>query len=134
MNLLTKISTIMTTELVTVTIHTPVTVAIELLGRHGVHHLPVLTPEGGLAGILSHSDFLKLSSPGSGLNTVNDIMTAHVAKLEPTDTVRTAANLFTLNKFHALPVLEGDKLVGILTTLDLIRLIDQEPIRLEDYV
>ncbi|MBC6995741.1 CBS domain-containing protein [Lewinella lacunae] len=124
----------MTTDLATVTIHTPVTVAIDLLVRHGVHHLPVLTPEGRLAGILSQSDFLKLSFPGSGLNTVSDIMTAHVAKLEPSDTVRTAANLFTLNKFHALPVLEEDKLVGIVTTLDLIRLIDQEPIRLEDYV
>jgi len=61
-------------------------------------------------------------------------MTPNIVKLDPMDTVRTAANLFTLNKFHALPVEEAGKLVGILTTLDLIHLIDQEEIRLEDYV
>lgn len=134
MNLLTKVSALMTTELVTVTIHTPVTEAIGLLRKHHIHHLPVLDPERKLVGMLSHADFLKLSSPGSGLGTVNDIMTPNLAKLEPSDTVRTAANLFTLNKFHALPVVDGETLVGILTTLDLIRLIDEEEIRLEDYV
>lgn len=134
MNLLTKVSTLMTTELVTATIHTPVTVALGLLSKHNIHHLPVLDPEHKLVGVLSHADFLKLANPGAGLHTVKEIMTSGIAKLEPTDTVRTAANLFTLNKFHALPVVEGDKLVGILTTLDLIRLIDAEEIRLEDYV
>jgi CBS domain-containing protein len=134
MNLLTKVSTLMTTELITVTEHTPVAVALGLLNTHNIHHLPVLSPERKLVGILSHADFLKLPDHGAGMHLVKEVMTAHVAKLEPTDTIRTAANLFTLNKFHALPVLEDGKLVGILTTLDLVRLIDQEEIRLEDYV
>lgn len=134
MNLLTKISTLMTTELVTVTENTPVAVALGMLNEHNIHHLLVLTPEKELMGILSHADFLKLPDHGAGMHLVKEIMTTGVAKLEPTDTVRTAANLFTLNKFHALPVVEEGKLVGILTTLDLVRLIDQEEIRLEDYV
>lgn len=134
MNLLVKISNLMTTELVTVTIHTPVAVALGLLTKHNIHHLPVLDPERKLVGMLSHADFLKLPDRGAGLHTVKEIMSTRLAKLEPTDTVRTAANLFTLNKFHALPVVEGNVLVGILTTLDLIRLIDEEQIRLEDYV
>ena len=134
MNLLTKVSTLMTTELVTVTIHSPVTVALGLLSKHNIHHLPVLDPERKLVGMLSHADFLKLPDRGAGLHTVREIMTPNIVKLDPMDTVRTAANLFTLNKFHALPVVEEGKLVGILTTLDLIRLIDQEEIRLEDYV
>lgn len=134
MNLLTKVSTLMTTELVTVTIHTPVAVALGLLSQHNIHHLPVLDPERKLVGMLSHADFLKLPDRGAGLHTVSEIMTPNIVKLDPMDTVRTAANLFTLNKFHALPVVEEGKLAGILTTLDLIRLIDQEEIRLEDYV
>lgn len=134
MNLLVKISTLMTTQLVTVTIHTPVAVALGLLTKHNIHHLPVLDPEQKLVGMLSHADFLKLPDRGAGLHTVREIMSTHLAKLEPTDTIRTAANLFALNKFHALPVVEEERLVGILTTLDLIRLIDEEQIRLEDYV
>lgn len=134
MNLLAKVSTLMTVELVTVTSHTPVAVALGLLTKHNIHHLPVLSPERKLVGMLSHADFLKLPDHGAGMHTVREIMTTGIAKLEPTDTIRTAANLFTLNKFHALPVLEEDKIVGILTTLDLVRLIDQEEIRLEDYV
>ncbi len=124
----------MSTELVTVTIDTPVAVALGLLNKHNIHHLPVLDPERRLVGMLSHSDFLKLNDRGTGLHTVKEIMTPHIASLEPTDTIRTAANLFMLNKFHALPVQEGEKLIGMLTTLDLIRLIDEEEIRLEDYV
>lgn len=134
MNLLAKVSTLMTVDLITVTAHTPVAVALGLLTKHNIHHLPVLDAERTLVGMLSHADFLKLPDRGAGMHLVQEIMTTRIAKLEPTDTVRTAANLFTLNKFHALPVLEGDKLVGILTTLDLVRLIDKEEIRLEDYV
>ena len=40
--------------------------------------------------------------------------------LSPTDTVVTAATHFTKNKYHALPVVENGKLVGIVTTYDLI--------------
>jgi CBS domain-containing protein len=134
MNLLAKVSTLMATELVTVTIHTPVAVALGLLRKHNIHHLPVLDPERKLAGMLSHADFLKLPDRGAGLHTVKEIMTPSIAKLEPTDTVRTAANLFMFNKFHALPVVEGEVLVGLLTTLDLIRLIDEEELQLKDYV
>lgn len=134
MNLLTKVSALMSTNLITVTMHTPVSVALDLLSKHNIHHLPVLSPEQKLEGIISHADFLKLPERGSGTETVSAIVSPKLVKLEPTDTVRTAANLFTLNKFHAIPVVEGNKLVGILTTLDLIRLMDQEQIRLEDYV
>ena len=133
MNLLTKVSDLMTTNLVTATVHMPLTEVASLMIKHGIHHLPVLTPEGKLEGIVSNSDFQKALALDTPMNKVGDIMTPNLAKLEPDDTVRTAASLFTLNKFHALPVVKNEKLVGMLTTLDLIRLIDREETRLEDY-
>ncbi|SEQ27209.1 CBS domain-containing protein [Neolewinella agarilytica] len=133
MNPLTKVSTLMTSELITVPAFTPIGEAKKLLDKHSIHHLPVVSPEGKLEGILSHADFLKVVEKYDASQTVSSIMSSHLAKLEPDDTVRTAANLFALNRFHALPVVEGEKLVGILTTLDLIRLMDAEKVDLSDY-
>jgi CBS-domain-containing membrane protein len=133
MNMLTKISTLMTTELVQIMHSTPLGEAKKLLEEHGIHHLPVVDPTGNLVGILSQSDFLKTLDHDATATTAGELMSTHLAKLEPSDDVRTAANVFALNRFHALPVVEGKKLVGILTTLDLIRFMDNEKVSLADY-
>ncbi len=133
MNPLIKVSSLMSTELVKIMVSTPLKDAKELMEKHQIHHLPVVSAEGNLLGILSQSDFLKTLDFDASATTAGELMTDHLAKLEPGDTIRTAANVFALNKFHALPVVEGEKLVGILTTLDLIRLMDREEVRLEDY-
>jgi CBS domain-containing protein len=133
MNTLTKVSTLMTTELIKIMSSTSLNDAKKLLEDHGIHHLPVVDPMGDLVGILSQSDFLKTLDHDASATTAGELMTTHLAKLEPGDDVRTAANVFALNKFHALPVVEGKKLVGILTTLDLIRFLDQEKVTLGDY-
>jgi CBS domain-containing protein len=123
----------MSTDLITITLQTPLEEAAGLLRKHDIHHLPVISAEGKLEGMVSKSDFLKVARPATVEPTVATIMTPHLAKLEPDDTVRTAASLFALNRFHSLPVVSGDKLVGILTTLDLIKFIDREVPKLEDY-
>jgi CBS domain-containing protein len=133
MNLLDKVSTLMSTDLITVSVDTPLGEAGKLFGEHGIHHLPVVGAGGQLEGIVSKSDFLKLFELRVVNPTVGSIMTSGMAKLEPTDSLRTAVNLFALNRFHALPVVEGERLVGILTTLDIIRLMDRQETRLEDY-
>ncbi len=133
MNLLTKVSALMSTELVTVTVHTPLSEAGALFAEHNIHHLPVVGPSGELRGMISKSDFMKILKLDLPVPTVKDIMTDHLAKLEPDDTIRTAASVFTLNRFHGLPVVEGGRLVGMLTTLDLIKLMDQEETQLKDY-
>lgn len=133
MNTLTKVSALMTTELVRIMPSTPLSEAKALFDKHRIHHLPVVDPEGGLLGMLSKSDFLKTLDHDASATITGELMSTHLAKLEPTDDIRTAANVFALNMFHALPVVEGGKLVGILTTLDLIRLMDKEAVRLEDY-
>jgi CBS-domain-containing membrane protein len=133
MNTLTKVSTLMTSDLVRIMSSTPLSVAKELLEEHGIHHLPVVDATGNLVGILSQSDVLKTLDHDASATTAGELMSTHLAKLEPSDDVRTAANVFSLNKFHALPVVEGTKLVGILTTLDLIRFLDREKVTLSDY-
>ncbi|MEL6142978.1 MAG: CBS domain-containing protein, partial [Bacteroidota bacterium] len=129
---LTKVSQIMSTDLVTVMASTPLTEAKALFSKHSIHHLPVVTAEGHLQGMLSQSDFLKLLETKEA-SVVGDLMTEGLAKLDLHDSIRTAASVLSLNRFHALPVVDGEKLVGVLTTLDLVKLLDQEQIQLSDY-
>jgi CBS domain-containing protein len=121
----------MSTDLVTIAPSTPLSEAKALFEKHNIHHLPVTNPEGELVGMLSHSDFVKLTN-GLAVST-GEIMTTKLAKLENDDTVRTAANLFLINRFHALPVVDGKKLIGIITVHDLVRLMDTEAVSLKDY-
>lgn len=131
MNPLTRVSALMSTHLVTVMPSTTLEEARDLFTKHNIHHLPVVSSDGKLEGILSHSDFVKLTYEFATL--ASEIMTRKLAKLEADDSVRTAANLFLINRFHALPVVDGDRIIGILTVHDLIKLMDAETVTLEDY-
>ncbi|MGB3800038.1 MAG: CBS domain-containing protein, partial [Lewinella sp.] len=133
MNPLLPVSRLMATDLITVSPATPLGEASQLFGKNHIHHLLVV--EGSkLVGVLSTSDFLRLLDRTSTATTVADLMTRKLVKLEPDDTVRTAANLFRMNRFHALPVMgTAGEPVGMLTTHDLIRLLDEEEVELEDY-
>jgi CBS domain-containing protein len=53
--------------------------------------------------------------------TLEQVMSKQVSYVNASDSIEVAAELFIKENFHALPVLENDKLVGILTTTDMIR-------------
>jgi acetoin utilization protein AcuB len=62
-----------------------------------------------------------------------DIMSTKLAKVESSDAIRTALEVFKINRFHALPVVDNDELVGIVTPLDIVIALANEPISLGDY-
>jgi acetoin utilization protein AcuB len=132
MNLLAPISDIMTTELITVSPEDTIESIKDIFEEKGIHHLPV-TVGGKLKGMVSKSDFLLFSKSFDadvydefleGIRRKNykvkDLMTTKLAKLEPNDRVNVALEVFRVNKFHALPVVEGEDLKGIVTTFDII--------------
>ncbi|MEY3053350.1 MAG: hypothetical protein RLY31_3135 [Bacteroidota bacterium] len=117
----------MTKEIVTVRITDDLQHVRSVFNKHSFHHLPVLTTEGRLAGIIALSDYDKvrylLSTGFAGVShglTAKDIMTSYPMHLEPDDTVGLAADIFLANRFHALPVLDDQLLVGLVTTHDLL--------------
>lgn len=60
-----------------------------------------------------------------GLN-IEQVMTKDVKVVQKDDTIYDVAIILSKNEFHSLPVLENEKLVGIVTTTDLIKyLVDQ---------
>ena len=145
MNLMSPVSTLMSTDLITVKGNDSINVVRNLFETKNIHHLPVVS-YGRLIGIVSLQDYLTFlhgrpANPGKRaldderLRTwlVSEIMTTNVATLSSHDPIRTAVDIFQLNRFHALPIADDDRLVGIITTHDLIDLMAREAIRLEDY-
>ena len=144
-NPLEPVSSIMSTDLVTLSPGDDLWQAKELFEKHKIHHIPVVRFK-DIVGMLSMTDlnlFYRGYSKGKAAELekehmqetrVDEIMTKQLAKLEPTDQIRTALEVFKLNRFHALPVVEnGDDLIGMVTTHDIIVSLSEEKIELKDY-
>ena len=134
MNILAPISTIMTAKLLTVNPKDKLSVVKEIFDTHKIHHLPVVRYK-TIVGMLSKSDllyFIKGATYGNGYDdmlnearlnnyTADEIMTSGLAKVSSNDRIGVAVEVFKENLFHAIPVVDDDELVGILTTYDIIR-------------
>jgi acetoin utilization protein AcuB len=99
--------------------------AIGLLKAGGFRHLPVLDENQRLVGIVDRTDmemFLsKAGSPGvmKRNHRVDQLMSRNVVSVAPTCPLEEAASLMVKHKIGSLPVLEGEKLVGIITETDI---------------
>lgn len=116
------ISSIMTTDLITVGPDDTLDRVRAIFLSKRIHHLPVVEGK-RLLGILTTYDLFKLERPDTNLNQikVRDAMTTKLAKLEPHQKVGIAAEVFLENLFHAVPIVEGENLVGIVTTFDVLK-------------
>jgi acetoin utilization protein AcuB len=120
----------MTQDLKTVSPDDRLPHAADLMRRFGFNHLPVVEGE-KLVGILSDTDLRNVSLAGGrggipaeadpASRRVCDAMKTDVWSVTPEDTLGDALLIITRKKFGALPVLSGDRLVGIITKSDLLR-------------
>jgi len=87
----------------------------------GFRHLPV-QKEGKLVGVLSMTDIGRLgqSVPALMARPVSELMTPDPVTVGPDELIEAAAAQMALRKVNCLPVVEGGRLVGIVTTYDLL--------------
>jgi CBS domain-containing protein len=78
-----------------------------------VRHFPVLTEKGRLVGIVSDRDLMNPIAQHAA-----DVMTRSLITVSPTSKIGSAISQMVNRNISCLPVTEGDKLVGILTTTD----------------
>lgn len=127
------VTTLMTPHVVSIDILEPLEHAQTLMQQHHIRHLPVLR-KGKLVGMLSMTDLMRLSFSDQFGEMESDADVAifrmlgirHVMKNKPetisvTQTIREAADILSQREFHALPVMDGESVVGMITTTDLIR-------------
>ena len=115
----------MSHEVVTVGPETTAAEALALCREHRIRHLPVLE-EGRLVGVISDRD-LRTATPALGdpnrtatleRMRVGDEMTREVMTVHPEDPIEHAAVTMYERKIDCLPVVEGEDLVGIVTSSD----------------
>jgi CBS domain-containing protein len=124
---------LMTGGVITVHPETPVLEARDLMTRERIRHLLVTEPNGALGGIVTDRDIrLNLPSRATSLSvweinhlltklTVGEVMTRSVITIGPDRPARDGARIMLDHKIGALPVVEGGRLVGIITETDLVR-------------
>jgi acetoin utilization protein AcuB len=121
---------VMTSNVITITSHTPVLEAERVLEFHKFERLPVVD-KGKLVGLVTKDTLLR-ASPSSATSlsrgelqyllsklTVKEIMKKNVVTVSPDITIEQATAIAQRHKVGCVPVLEGDRVVGILTTNDI---------------
>ena len=132
----TPVSKIMSNDIITVNKTQSIREVSDIIEDKNIRHVPVVSGD-KVIGMLSKVDLQKISFVNSydndGLTTamydnlnIEQVMTKDVKVVQKSDTIYEVATILSKNEFHSLPVVEEERLVGIVTTTDLIKyLVDQ---------
>lgn len=141
---------VMTRNVIMVRRETTVDELSELFQLNSVHSAPVVDDSEGLVGIISEADLvfgqmgfsdaeLELMKNDKAMpvgeprppRRVGELMTSHPVAVEETATVREICRLIWRLKIHSVPVLSGSRVVGIVSSVDICRLIAEDKASLQ---
>lgn len=126
------VSDIMVTDLITVTLEDNLKEVANVFDNIKIRHVPVVSGD-TLLGMVSKSDVAMMKQFCQVLDSgdralfeelesvsVKALMKKPIT-IDPSGSIKDAADIFLKNHFHALPVLDGTRLVGIVTSTDLLK-------------
>ena len=140
-----KARDVMTRRVITATTGTTLEEAARLMLHHRISALPVVDGKGRCVGLISEGDLLRraeidterhrprwlefIVGPGrlaqdyaqSHTHRVGDVMTAEIVPITPQTDLETAVELMERHRIKRLPVIDRDRLVGIVSRADLLR-------------
>ena len=132
-----RVSDLISGPPITISPETPVLEARRVMQTRAIRHLLVVE-DGRLVGIVTDRDIrLNMPSPATTLSvwevnyllarlTVQEVMTKSVIVVEPDRPAEDAAILLLNEKIGALPVVDGERLIGIVTETDFLRAFVEE--------
>ncbi len=113
----------MTPHPVTLRVDSDSNQALRLMQEHGFHHLPVLGPDGCLAGIVAERDLLlaALNFAGGSVE-LGAVMHRDVVSVRDDMPLTHAASLMARRAIGGLPVVDaGQRVIGVITETDIFR-------------
>ena len=135
------VSNIMSKHVFTVNMDGSLHEAKALFDKYKVRHLPVVSGS-KLVGIISLTDILRMSfgetygehhyevdSNLYTMLTVDEVMKTNPHTVRVKDNIMTVINILIKEEFHALPVVNKEALVGIVTTTDIIKYLVQDQLK-----
>jgi len=103
-----------------------------LFKKHKIRHIPVVH-EDSIIGMLSYTDLLRISFADAfnededevdtvvyNMFTIEQVMAKNLVSVSSDASIKEVAKILAKKEFHALPVVDEGRLVGIITTTDLI--------------
>lgn len=126
------ISKIMTTELITLGYSDTLYAAEKNMKKNHIRHIPVVDND-KLVGLLSLSDLKRVSfidayskegvedTPVYDIFGIEDLMIKNPLTVSSDTSILDVSKLLISKEFHSLPVVDDDKLVGIVTTTDILK-------------
>lgn len=126
---------VMTENLETLRLGDTLDLAAAVLTLSHVRHLPVTDPEGRLQGLVTHRDLLRAwgdiyqmkgTDDDAAYIQVDHVMTRNVLSVSPNAPALEAARIIFEEKVGCVPVVDNDRLVGIITEADFVRMAIQE--------
>lgn len=127
------VTEIMTKNVLTLNTKDNLDKAEELFKKNNIRHLPITSGK-KVVGMLSYTDLMRISFADAvgddehdvdttvyNMFSIEQVMAKNVISVTSQTTVQEVAEFLSKKEFHALPVVENDQLVGIVTTTDLIK-------------
>ena len=127
------VTEIMTKNVLTLNTKDNLDKAEELFKKNKIRHLPITSGK-KVVGMLSYTDLMRISFADAvgddeydvdttvyNMFSIEQVMAKNVISVTSQTTVQEVAEFLSKKEFHALPVVENDQLVGIVTTTDLIK-------------
>ena len=115
---------IMTEGVITIRPSCKIQAAIEILLAEGISGLPVVDESERLVGIVTEFALLAVAYDEQILSdTVAQHMTIDLLTVDATDSIRKVADLCVVHRVRRVPVMEGDRLVGLIARRDVLRAI-----------
>lgn len=140
MNIFAPVSSLMTDHkhLITVAPEESLAKVKEIFDAHKFHHIPVVHFR-EIVGIVSRSDFEFFMGGASHYEEdkyvnelrlertqVKEIMVKRLGKVSSDDRINVALEVFLINRFHALPVVDDGELVGMITPYDIMSALSKQ--------
>ncbi|OFY94493.1 MAG: hypothetical protein A3K10_03450 [Bacteroidetes bacterium RIFCSPLOWO2_12_FULL_31_6] len=120
--------------LITANIKDSLTLVNDLFKKNKIRHIPVIDDTKKLIGIISLTDIQRICIGGAfggepemvnkailEMMTIEQVMKKSQHTVQKNQSIRDVAEMLTKEEFHALPVVDVEKLVGIVTTTDMIK-------------